>query len=149
MTCPNCQGETRCAMVDGTPQEVCLSCLQVVKPGHSTVSEERVQEAVIRALRDAGYKVKSTVHRFHKGDRPRGYGASPGIPDLYVRRECWPRGMALGLEVKRPGRWRYSSDGQRTAGEEGWFYVVQNADQACAVAAQFERDLGDFRDFRK
>lgn len=69
-------------------------------------TEEDVQRVIVDGLRLLGWRVLVTTHRVKRcpcGRWSRGdYGATPGVPDLLVRRDGWPDGLWRGLEVKGP-----------------------------------------------
>jgi len=96
-----------------------------VKTAAPKVSEDQVQQEIVRALQMAGYHVDHTTAYRQRGPS----GVSRGIPDLLVSHALVP-GVYLGVEVKRPGRFRYSSTEQQLAAESGRFFVAQSAAQA-------------------
>lgn len=101
-------------------------------------SEDNLQKAIVAELRAKGYTVLITSRRRKKcrkcGDfQPGGDGADKGVPDLLVALygdETWPAGMLLGLEVKKPGKIRYSSQEQELYAKLGVIDVVQSVEDA-------------------
>jgi hypothetical protein len=84
---------------------------------NSKPTEEEIQSAIVRILAYYNIQCLQTSYRgvkcsiCHKKVYG-GYGASLGVPDLFVRHKVWPKGLWLGMEVKRPGG--------------GWTYITKN-----------------------
>jgi hypothetical protein len=95
-------------------------------------TEHQVQAAIVDALRLAGFTVRETTAYRQKGPS----GVDKGIPDLLVCHADIPS-VYLGLEVKRPGRWVWSSVEQRQAYEREEFHVVDSPKGALQVACRF------------
>lgn len=69
--------------------------------------ESAVERQVVEGLVAFGYEVLKTSHRHRRIEcvcgaklRPGSYGADYGVPDLLVRRDGWPIGAWIGLELK-------------------------------------------------
>lgn len=98
-------------------------------------SEDEVQTVIVDGLRAMGCIVLITTRRVkkcqgcgkinHVGD-----GVSKGVADLLVRRKDWPAGVYLSLEVKKPGKVKWSSMEQRLLCEVGDVLVVQSLEEA-------------------
>lgn len=83
------------------------------------IREHDIQKAIVKTLQCAGLTVYETTAYRQKGPS----GVDKGIPDLLV--VCPLCSMTfIGLEVKVPGRWKYSSIEQEAAHKEGHFSVV-------------------------
>lgn len=95
-----------------------------------------MQAAIVDALRLLGCTVLVTTVRGWRG--PRGYGATPGVPDLLVARDGW-FGW-LGLEVKRPGG--RISPAQAELERRGLIVVVRSVEDAIAAVAAAAPALG-------
>lgn len=120
-----------------------------VRDLNKLLTEEMIQRQIIDGLERFGYTVHQTTVRKKLASCPKchslfrpsgGYGASYGVPDLLVRRPSWPRGLSLGLEVKRPAG-KFSSIGQQEAYHAGCFYVVYGFDDALRFLVEFENKL--------
>lgn len=78
-------------------------------------SEAEVQAEIVTALELAGCTV---YHTSTNGVR-QGTGVSKGVPDLLVAHPAFQRGMLLGIEVKKPVGWKWSSPEQQRAHASG------------------------------
>lgn len=105
-------------------------------------TEDETQTTIVQGLRAHGYLVLVTSRRakkcWHCGQWPKsgsGDGVSKGVSDLLCRRQTWPMGVWVALEVKRPGPVKWSSKEQELLAETGDVIVVQSLEdalQACA-----------------
>lgn len=100
------------------------------------VKEEQVQRCILEGLTAYGYIVKQTTVR---GVR-KGYGASPGVPDLLVTHPKWPEGCWLGLEVKGPKT--ALSQEQRVLEALHRIVVVRSWEDALSAVESFRTALG-------
>jgi len=116
------------------------AALQAGKP--LPLSEDAIQSQIVTALRAHGYTVLVTSRRRKKCRKCGSYehsgdGADKGVPDLLVGvygDADWPQGTLLGMEVKRPGKVKYSSREQELYVKLGLIVVVQSVEQAIALA---------------
>lgn len=88
-------------------------------------TEDEVQVAIIDALHLAGLGLFCTSAHRQKGAS----GVDRGIPDLLVFCDLIPYTF-LGLEVKRPEGWKWSSREQELAFNERRFYKVHSPSEA-------------------
>lgn len=102
---------------------------QVVPEKVKKQTEHELQADIVRMLQVRGYDVMVTTAYRQKG----GTGVQKGIPDLLVHRDDWGPGVLVGLEVKRPGRVKWSSLEQELAWVDGQTIVVQSV--LAAIAA--------------
>lgn len=101
-------------------------------------TEDEIQRTIVDGLKCHGYIVLVTSRRklrcahcgkvSHTGDR-----ADKGIPDLLVRRPEWFAGRFTGLEVKRQGPIKWSSNEQKILAESGQIIIVQSLEEAVAA----------------
>jgi len=91
--------------------------------------ESEVQLEITKALELAGFYVWHTTAFRQK----LASGCSKGVPDLLVSHPIAP-GSFLGLEVKRPGAVRYSSQEQREAVATCRVVVACSAAQSLTLA---------------
>lgn len=114
------------------------------------LTEEQVQATTIDGFKKMGYAVLQTTHRVKLATCPRckhkhpsrgDYGASKGVPDLLVSHPRWPAHCWLAIEMKRPGKWTYSSDEQKELCECGRVAVATSWDEALAVLRRFEAEV--------
>jgi hypothetical protein len=104
-------------------------------------SEADVQSLIVGYLRVHGWSVAITSRRIkrcqHCGKYPgsnTGDGVTKGkVGDLLVRWPAWAPGVAVALEVKKPGKVRYSSPEQQAAALAGEIVVVQSPEEALSV----------------
>lgn len=94
--------------------------------------EDDIQRVIVDGLRLLGCVVLVTTHRVKRcrcGAWSRGdYGATPGVPDLLVRKDGWPAACWLGLEVKGP-RTALSRQ-QKLLRDRGGIIVVRSLEDA-------------------
>lgn len=103
------------------------------------LTEEQVQRQIMDGLTVLGFTVLQTTVRYTKGAGFRGgYGASKGIPDLLIHHKRWTPGVLLGIEVKRPGKWKYSSPEQESVQKACGVSVATSIEEALAIIAQYE-----------
>lgn len=96
-------------------------------------SEKDVVQEIRTTLERLGYLV-SNVGQL----RAKGSGTTTGYPDLSIRHELWPKGMACLIEVKTStGR---LSEAQETMHGQGWSYVVRSAEEAIEALRAFGRE---------
>jgi hypothetical protein len=88
-------------------------------PPRAALTEHQIQGQILDALRACGLTVYSTTAYKQKGPS----GVDRGVPDLLVCVDG-ATGLYIGLEVKRPGSWKYSSEEQRQAHDAGRFRIV-------------------------
>lgn len=86
-------------------------------------SEAEVQAEIVTALELAGCTV---YHTSTNGVR-HGTGVSKGVPDLLVAHPAFERGMLLGIEVKKPVGWKWSSPEQQRAHASGHTVLATSA----------------------
>lgn len=100
--------------------------------------ERDVQDAIVAALRFAGFHVMHTSAFRQKGPS----GVSKGVPDLLVSIDGFPYWF-IGIEVKRPGRIKWSCPEQEENARMNRVLVVQSVHAALggvigAVSAYFD-----------
>lgn len=100
--------------------------------------EENVQREIIRSLAAQGYRVLQTTVRVHPCPHcghtdHRGYGSTPGVPDLLICRDGWPLPVFVGIEVKGPKT--QVSDAQATLADEGHIVICRTVDAAQAAVS--------------
>lgn len=101
-------------------------------------TEAEIQAGIVEFLRLAGCTVLQTSKRGQANSRG-GYTtlADKSVPDLLVSHSSWPYGMALMMEVKRPGG-EWSSPEQKALWEAGRTCRVESVeDAAMAVQGKF------------
>jgi len=92
--------------------------------------EEDIQQAIIQTLRIHGYEVLQTTVRVRKCEKcgtyptKARYGATDGVPDLFV----WVEGAWRGIEVKGPAT--KISDAQKRLAEKGRVVIVRSVEDA-------------------
>jgi len=86
------------------------------------MKEHELQAQIVDALRASGFSVYETTAYRQKGSS----GVDRGVPDLLVALDASIPGQFLGLEVKRPGKVRYSSIEQEEAAKKGHIVIVQS-----------------------
>ena len=86
-------------------------------------SEAEVQGEIVTALELAG----CTVYQTSTHGVRRGTGVSKGVPDLLVAHHEFKRGMMLGIEVKKPVGWKWSSPEQQRAHASGHTVLATSA----------------------
>lgn len=106
--------------------------------------EDPTQKLIVAWLRAHGVIVYVSSRRAKrcpncKTYSHRGDGADKGLADLICRRPTWPRSVCVALEVKRPGKWEYSSDEQRIADVAGDIVVVQSPEEAMKAIDEADR----------
>lgn len=101
------------------------------------LSEEQINSCIRDGLSALGYNVFSTTVRGWRGRK--GYGASPGVPDLLVGRNEWGA-VLMPLEVKGP-KTRLSAE-QESLNERGLIFVARSWEEALAAVAEFEKKFG-------
>lgn len=89
---------------------------------------------ITKALEGQGYLV--AVVGQHKA---KGSGTTVGYPDMSVRRQAWPDGLACLLEVK-------TAQGELSPEQEdllkrGWSYVVRSVSGAMSALTRFENEV--------
>jgi uncharacterized cupin superfamily protein len=77
--------------------------------------------------------LKTTVKIRSRDPKHHRTGQSKGIPDILARRESWPAGVWIGLELKRPVGWRWTCPEQETVHKLGGSFVVHSAEDAMAA----------------
>ena len=98
------------------------------------ITEDMVQaevETILQAL-NVTY-LKAVAHIRSKNPKHHRTGQSKGIPDILARRSSWPKGLWIGLELKRPVGWRWSDPEQKAVHELGGSFVVHSAEDAMAA----------------
>ena len=100
------------------------------------LSESAIVRAIIDELGRMGYEVLVVGQRKAKGS-----GTSTGYPDLSVRRQGWPQGLALLLEAK-------TADGELSPEQEklharGWSHVPRSTEDALLALYRTECALGE------
>lgn len=98
-------------------------------------TEDDVQRVVVEGLSALRYVVTVISRRRKRCSScgawsAGGDGVSKGAPDLLVRHPDWPRGMHVAMEVKKPGKVKWSSPEQQLAHEAGDTWLVQSLDDA-------------------
>ncbi len=68
-------------------------------------------------------------------------GQTRGIPDILARRPWWPKGVWIGLELKRPIGWDWSHPEQQRVHELGGSFVVHSAEDAMAAVKATDEAL--------
>jgi hypothetical protein len=112
------------------------------------LKESDVQKLIVDALRLAGLTVLHTSAYRQKGPS----GVSKGVPDLLVAHPLL-QGCFIGIEVKKPGAIKWSSEEQRLLYETGCTLVAQSPGDALrhvygfcegesALANQFRCKIG-------
>lgn len=91
--------------------------------------EHELQKQIVDALKIAGFDVLETTAYRQKGPS----GVDKGVPDLLVSHKVLPVTF-LGIEVKLPGKIKWSSLEQRELWECGRFHVAQSPGQAVEKA---------------
>jgi hypothetical protein len=113
-----------------------------------TTTEDDVQTTIADGLKALGYTVLSTTHRSRGATCPKcgtfarpkkGYGADLGVPDLLVTHKKWPAGAMLGIEVKKPVGWHWTTPEQQALWESGRTAKAHSWEQACYAVFLFER----------
>jgi hypothetical protein len=97
--------------------------VKLTKP--PALKESDVQKLIVDALRLAGLTVLHTSAFKQKGPS----GVSKGVPDLLVAHPLL-NGCFIGIEVKRPGPIKWSSEEQRLLYETGCTLVAQSPGDA-------------------
>lgn len=97
--------------------------------------EHELQKQIVDALKLAGFDVLETTAYRQKGPS----GMDKGVPDLLVSHKVLPVTF-LGIEVKLPGKIKWSSLEQRELWERGRFHVAQSPAQAVEQARGWLRD---------
>lgn len=87
--------------------------------------EHELQKQIVDALKIAGFDVLETTAYRQKGPS----GVDKGVPDLLVSHKVLQTTF-LGIEVKLPGKIKWSSLEQRELWERGRFHVAQSPGQA-------------------
>lgn len=82
--------------------------------------EQGIQDSIVKALSALGFVVSHTNTHGVRGKT----GVSKGIPDLLVYHKAFPPGVSIGLEVKKPKGWKWSSYEQYLAWKERRTFVV-------------------------
>lgn len=105
--------------------------MRTKKPQIPQPKEHDVQAAIVKVLQTRGHLVYETTAYRQKGES----GVDKGIPDLLVlqkphRSNGYDAGKLVGLEVKRPGKIRWSSYEQELAWIDNAFVVVQSVPAA-------------------
>lgn len=100
------------------------------------VLEHDLQKQIVDALVLAGFEVQETTAYRQKGES----GTDKGISDLLVSHKVLHY-TCLCLEVKPPGKIRWSSPEQKAAFDAGKFRVVQSADEAVVYAHDWLEDF--------
>jgi hypothetical protein len=100
------------------------------------LSEAAIVQAIIDELAALGYETLVVGQRKAKGS-----GTTTGYPDLSVRRQGWPQGLALLLEAK-------TADGtlrpeQADLHERGWSFVPRSAYDALLALWRTECAMGE------
>ncbi|MCC7229782.1 MAG: hypothetical protein IT203_05260 [Fimbriimonadaceae bacterium] len=95
------------------------------------MKEHELQAQIVDALRASGFSVYETTAYRQKGSS----GVDRGVPDLLVALDASIPGQFLGLEVKRPGKVRYSSIEQEEAAKKGHIVVVQSLGDVLTILA--------------
>lgn len=109
------------------------------------LSEDQIQAQIVQALEAAGCTVYHTNTHGVRGKT----GVSKGVPDLLVRHKCFPVAVLVGLEVKRPKGWRWSSQEQKEAFSRGDTEVVHCVrDALLAVGSFVDQWMPDGPDLR-
>lgn len=101
-----------------------------------TRSESAIVRAIIDELAALGYETLVVGQRKAKGS-----GTTTGYPDLSVRRQGWPKGLALLLEAKTD-----TSELRPEQAElhgRGWSHVVRDPYDAMRSVYQTECALGE------
>ena len=100
-------------------------------------TEDGIQRVIVEGLTLLGYTVYILSRRPRRcprcktwGQSGAGDGVTRGAPDLLVRSRMWPRGVSVGLEVKKPGPVRWSSAEQESAYVAGDTVLVQSLEEA-------------------
>lgn len=88
-----------------------------LRAGRVTIrqSEQEIQDAIVDALRAVG----CTVYTTNTHGVRRGTGVSKGVPDLLVVTPWATRGCFIGIEIKKPFGWQWSSYEQYFAFNRG------------------------------
>ncbi len=98
--------------------------------------ESEIQESIVTALQLAGLTVYSTSTHRQKGPS----GCDRGIPDLLVCSSFFPH-VYLGIEVKKPKGWTFSSPEQKQAYAEARFRLVHSPEEALDAAAAWVDEM--------
>lgn len=99
-------------------------------------TEHQTQQRIKDALLLAGFGVWHTSAFKQKGPS----GVTKGIPDLLVWHDLIPNTF-LGIEVKKRGRIKWSSDEQESAFKCGRFALAQSEPEAVRTALLWLEDL--------
>lgn len=100
------------------------------------LSEAAIVRAIIDELAALGYETLVVGQRKAKGS-----GTTTGYPDLSVRRQGWPKGLALLLEAKTDaGELRPE---QADLHGRGWSYVARSTEEALKAVYRTECALGE------
>lgn len=100
------------------------------------LSEAAIVRAIIDEMAALGYETLVVGQRKAKGS-----GTTTGYPDLSVRRQGWPKGLALLLEAKTDtGELRPE---QADLHGRGWSHVVRSAYDAMRSVYQTECAIGE------
>lgn len=86
-----------------------------MKPKLPRLSEEQIQEQIVQTLEAVGCTVYHTNTHGVRGKT----GVSKGVPDLLVVSPWASRGCFIGIEVKKPKGWQWSSYEQWVAFNRG------------------------------
>ncbi len=106
-----------------------------------TLSESDVEQEVLTILQALGCRIlKNTVHIRSKNPKHHRTGQTPGVPDISCRKDSWPKGLWLGLELKKPHGGVLSSE-QAELLRAGGIYVVKSAEEAMAAVKETEAGL--------
>lgn len=103
--------------------------------GVGDMTEDQLQTAISQALQLLGYRCMSSTVRGWRG--PRGYGATKGLPDLWISRDGW--GCWLGMEVKGPKT--PVSPEQDELAKVCLICIVRTLDEAFEAIVRFEDRL--------
>lgn len=96
------------------------------------MSEQEIQDSISDLLSGLGFTVLHTNTHGVRGPT----GVSRGVPDLLVYHKEFPSGVSIGLEVKKPKGWKWSSYEQWEAWENKRTKLVFSPH--CAVMAVWD-----------
>lgn len=66
-------------------------------------------------------------------------GQSKGIPDRFYRKPRWPKWFWIGVELKKPVGWKWSSDEQEALHAAGHTALAHSAEDLIAIVKEADR----------
>lgn len=113
-----------------------------IRNGQVTIrqSEQEIQDAVVEVLRAVG----CTVYTTNTHGVRRGTGVTKGVPDLLVGHKKFIVGTLIGMEVKKPKGWKWSSVEQFEAFRNGDTNLVFGPVTALEALQFVAQELGEY-----